>query len=87
MAQKFWDAAKPRGRVMVYFCPGTSVPPVSHTIVICMDRVPNLRDRDTELAQARLGLQAAYSTLQDGNPVAALQVSRHPFQINVIPLL
>ncbi|KAK9904064.1 hypothetical protein WJX75_003631 [Coccomyxa subellipsoidea] len=38
-----------------------------------MDRVPILRDRETELAQARLGLHAAFSTLQDGNPVAALQ--------------
>lgn len=42
-----------------------------------MDRVPNLRDRETELAQARLGLHAAFSTLQDGNPVAALQVKTH----------
>lgn len=38
-----------------------------------MDRAPQLRDRDTQLAQARLGLQAAFCTLQGGKPIAALQ--------------
>ncbi|BDA45518.1 hypothetical protein COCOBI_07-3050 [Coccomyxa sp. Obi] len=38
-----------------------------------MDRTPQLRDRDTQLAQARLGLQAAFRTLQGGKPIAALQ--------------